>query len=159
MAEEEVVLAVDEQGEAELEKLLSEMRIAEVDSKPKWTLPEVVGEYAAIKEWPGYFLRPMKARQELQLMELTKTDSERSPADALMITLGMAALVLFRADIPNDAQGARDAIIAHVRGETNIFKAVTPDEIMDKWTSDEVVMYALRPVGLWRAGEEEAPNE
>ena len=140
---------VNEEHEKALEALLADMQVASDSVKPKWDLPAVVGEYQAIKAWPGYFTRPMKARQEIQLMELASAGGERTPAEALTVSLGTASLVLFKADLPADPEEGRNAILAHIRGEIDIFKPVTADQILDKWKTEEVISEVLIPIGTW----------
>lgn len=158
---DDVVLAVDEQGEAALEALLADMHVVAESVKPKWTLPDVVGEYKAVSAWPGYFTRPMKARQEIQLMALVRSETDRTAADSVMMSMSTASLILFKAELPIDAAAARAEILAHVRGDKNIFRSVTADEIVDTWTSEEVIDNVLRPMGYWDAeiDEVEVPNE
>lgn len=120
------------------------------------SLPEMLGDYQRVAGMPGWYLLPYCLETELRLMELYETQQVAreisSPSDLLRDGVMLASGVVFRLELPDDRDEAREVIAAFARGEKKeeeIFRPVKEREILRKLKSfDDLNAKILRPLGL-----------
>lgn len=108
-------------------------------------LPEMLGEYRAVKGRPGWYLRPMKLRQQIRVSAMTAEVQQGDTTSALYGHATIGALVLYRVaqPEPNDLQAWLERVMS---GEA--FCQAQVDEVLDEFSLDELNLEVLRPMGF-----------
>lgn len=153
-----------QEREREFDELLK-TAVSENASKrgPVYSLPQMLGEYEAVPDKPGLYLRPMCLETELRAIELYEIVGDGSIAGQMRVGIGIAAASLFRLNLPNDATEAREKILAYARGEVSedeIFQQLTEIEVgrLIKST-DELKKLVLDPLEINFSGEAKADGD
>jgi hypothetical protein len=145
-----------EEIKAELDAMLADVdqkrRTQEID------LPAVLGDYKALAGRPGWYLRPMKLRQQMRMAALSGQVGDSTEA-ALRGHVVIAGLLLYRVLMPNGDMRAWAEGIAN----GTAFQPATEDDILDAFELDELNAEVLKPMGFgWKTtgptpGEVPAP--
>lgn len=121
-------------------------------NRPKYTMPQVLGEYRAVEEKPGLYARPMCLEVELRALELYEIVGNGTVSGLARIGVGIASAVLYRAVLPMDEAEARQTITAYVRGqvkEEEIFQPISETEVGRMFRdTDELRRLVLDPLNL-----------
>lgn len=125
-------------------------------AKPQYTLPQVLGDYRQVKGFPGWWLRPMKLRQQMRFVEAAAAIDDSSQTARMNQSLLVASCLLYRLDLSDKPEQARAQVMAAASGDASLFRAATEDEILDGFSAEELAEAVLKPLGLWT--EDEDPN-
>lgn len=143
----------DAEQRAHFDTLLQEAQ-KEFSAKrgPQLTLPEVVGEFRAVKDKPGIYARPMCLEVELKAMELFNLLSDGTPVGTARIGVAIAQSVLYRANLPEDPNDAVQKVVAYIRGqvdEEEVFTPLTEREVGRLFlNTEEISRLVLEPLGM-----------
>lgn len=150
----------DSESKSAVDTLLEQLAGTEEDGRV--TLPEVLGDYRAIPGRPGWYLRPMKLRQQMRLLEVYQAvGADPDLKQIAQISVELACLLAFRLNVPGSPEQRREAVAAFLHGEPScLMRPVTPDEVLDTFDSvEDLDSSILMPMGFGRQPEEEAdPN-
>lgn len=142
--EEELALQkADQQQRAYLDSLLKEVGKEFEGETP--SLVQVLGEHRPVEGKPGWFVRPIKLRQQIQIAQAFGdfNAEDRNAATLLEDMARLATFLLYLRD-PEPGFGR--------------FRPATEDEILDTFDSDELNALVLAPMGfgILRASESES---
>lgn len=122
----------------------------ESKNRSKYTMPQVLGEYRAIAEKPGIYMRPMCLEVELRALDLYGIYSDGTAIGLARVAVGVAAAVLYRVVLPIEEEDARAKIIGYVRGdvpEEEVFVPLTETEVGRIFRdTDELYRLVLDPL-------------
>lgn len=121
-------------------------------------LPAVIGDYRAVERYPGWYMRKMRLRQEIQAMALYDQRQEMSGAQLVESGVTLAALLLYRMDLPQEEEAVRARLAAWQAGQASLFRPATADEVLDTFDQDDLQTRVLTPMGFGAAAEGEPGN-
>jgi hypothetical protein len=140
-----------QEQERQFDELLKQAE-AEFQAKrrPKYSMPQVLGDYRAIAEKPGLYMRPMCLEVELRALDLYTVYSDGTAVGLARVAVGVAAAVLYRLVLPLEEQEARERIRAYIKGEVleeEVFVPLTETEVGRMFRdTDELYRLVLDPL-------------
>jgi hypothetical protein len=129
-------------------------------NRSKYTMPQVLGDYRAIAEKPGLYMRPMCLEVELRALDLYSIYSDGTAIGLARVAVGVAAAVLYRVVLPIDEAEARQQILAYIRGdvpEEEVFVPLSEAEVGRIFRdTDELYRLVLDPLDFSLLKKDEA---
>ena len=148
-------------GTPDFDALLAEAAKEMADKRrPKYSMPQVLGDYRAIAEKPGLYMRPMCLEVELRALDLYSVYSDGTAVGLARVAVGVAAAVLYRLILPIDEAEARDRIRGYIKGdvpEEEVFVPLTEVEVGRIFRdTDELYRLVLDPLDFSLLKKDEA---
>lgn len=155
------VSSEDQERRNELDRLLAQASTTMKAGTTEYTLPEMLGDYIQVVGKPGWYVLPMCIEVELRITEFVAQvrEDDKSVAALMRTTIDLASCLLYRVNLPPDADAAMDVIRAAIRGQGEILRLATPQEIGRAFrSSQELIDLVLKPQGVWQDEEPADPN-
>lgn len=126
------------------------------------SMPEVLNDYRAVEKFPGIYIRDMCLETEIRAIEVYEMIDTSTISGKVRAGVGLAALLLYRIDLPADEDEARAKVRDYVRGEVSeeeLFVPLTEIEVGRMFKNSDDLNAILEVAGLeFKKGEDEAPN-
>jgi hypothetical protein len=128
-------------------------------NRPKYSMPQVLGDYRKVDGKPGLYARPMCLELELRALELYEIFANGTASGLARIGAELAADVLYRLRLPFEETEAKERIHGYLKGEVpedEIFVPLTSREVGRIFRdTEELSNLVLNPLGLRVLGNEE----
>lgn len=123
-------------------------QIVAQEEAQRMDLPAVIGDYRAVEGFPGWYMRKMRLRQELQASALYDRREEMSLAQLMESGVTLATLLLYRLDVPSGEEAIRAKLAEWQAGTSPLFRPATADEVLDAFDQDSLQTRVLQPMGF-----------
>lgn len=111
-------------------------------------LPAVLGDYRAVEGYPGWYMRKMKLRQQVQAMSLYDQRETQTAAQIMEASITLATLLLYRLELPETEEAIRAHLAEWQAGRAPLFRAASSDEVLDVFDQDDLMERVLSPMGF-----------
>lgn len=111
-------------------------------------LPTVIGDYRAVENYPGWYMRKMKLRQQVQAMALYEQRETQTASEIMQASITLATLLLYRMELPETEGAIRARLSEWQAGRVDLFRPATADEVLDTFDQDDLMANVLTPMGF-----------